>query len=352
MPTAAELTGRSKTKPRKAAGAKKAPASKAQVKPAELDTEDEEQTGTAEPTEAPARTLLTDLGASLDDELTTVNGLWYGGPGTGKTSAVASMANLGPILVINAEGGLKRRPLQGLGVNTKNITVWPADNERVTYERLDALYWTVKDTIETNPGSIVGIVWDSLTEIAKALLDHAIEDAVEKARRQHKDRDRFFIDRQDYGTMTEQARLLLRRFRDLPVHFVMTALMRRDQDDDGKVVYNPAVTPALQTDVMGFVDVICHTTVVETGDVDEYRGLFTPSGKFEGKDRFGALPDRLITPSFERVFRYIEDELTVDTDDVMAEGKARRRALAEKRTKESTAAESTDSADDEDKEKA
>lgn len=256
------------------------------------------------------------IGYALDDVEDTVNGLWYGDPGSGKTTDVLTAANAGVVILINAEGGAKLRPLRQRGIDTSMIRLYPKPGQKVTYEKLESLYWGIKSELDTHPGSIVAVVWDSLTEIHKALLDDAVAAGYRKAQQQHKDRDEFFVDRQDYGTMSEQMRKLLRRYRDLPCHFLMTALTRRDQDDDGVVTYLPAVTPALQTDVMGFVDVICHTTVRGDGDKAEFQGEFAPVGKFRGKDRFGALPRKLVDPTFERVLQYVRDEVTTDTDPI------------------------------------
>src|SRR5690349_10249826 len=65
----------------------------------------------------------------LDDVVETTNTLLYGREGSGKTTAAARLANLfshlppgkGKILVINAEGGLKLRPLKNRGVDTSRI---------------------------------------------------------------------------------------------------------------------------------------------------------------------------------------------------------------------------------------
>lgn len=281
--------------------------------------------------------------ATLDEQDDYINGLWYGEQGTGKTSAVATMANLGPIVFINAEAGLKKRPLQRLGVHTGNIRVFPniQRGQRLTFETLEDLYWALKAQLEDQPDAYVGIVWDSLTEIHKKLLDNVVLYQVEKADRAGRERERFFIDRADYGVMSEQVRLLLRRFRDLPCHFAMTALQRRDQDDDGEVRYGPAVTPALQNDVLGFMDVTMHTRVVEVEYVQEFRALTGKGSKYEAKDRFGVLPRLMVSPTFERVEAYVNDRVTVETDDVQREALERARRVAVSRVQEAS---KTDSA--------
>lgn len=253
---------------------------------------------------------------SLADVDETINELFYGDGGTGKTTALAAMANLGPIVMINAESGIKKRPLAKLGVNVDNISVFPEPGQPLTFDALEELYWELKE--EAEAGSIVGVGWDSITEIHKVLLKDVIDKRVAKAERTGRgDTDPFFTDRSDYGVMTEQVRLLVRRYRDLPCHFGATALERRDIDDDGAVVYRPSLTPALSLDVYGYMDIVCHTSVEIHGGEDVYVGTFRPTGKYRAKDRFSAMPRRLPDPSFARTAAYVNDELTEETDPLM-----------------------------------
>lgn len=265
---------------------------------------------------------------SLADSRDPVNACYYGEGGTGKTSALAAMANQGPIVLVNAESGIKERPLKKLGVKTENIQIFPGPDEELTFDGLEKLWVQMREDLHKDPDAWAGIGWDSITEIQKALLDNVVAKAVVKADRAGKERDPFFIALEDYGVVTEQIRSLVRRFRDLPCHFAVTALSRRMQDDDGSVTYQPAVTPALQNDLIGWVDMVCCTSVAQVDGEDEYRGLFRPHSKFRGKDRLGAMPKWLVDPSFDRILQYVEGELTSDTDPVM--DAARERAQREK----------------------
>lgn len=276
----------------------------------------------APPKERAARTTLAEA-------VEPVNGLWYGDNGTGKTTDLASMANLGKVLFVNAEAGIKAKPLKARGVNVDNIVLFPGPDETLCFEALENLFWEIKADLEDDPLSWVGTCWDSITEIYKALLDEIVAHQVAKAERAGKSRDRFFVDRADYGVMTEQLRLLLRRFRDLPCHFAVAALERRELDDDGSVAYRPAVTPALQNDLMGMVDIICHTSVDIVLDDDEFRGLFRNQGKYRGKDRIGTLPVSLVDPTFDRVYAYINEDLEEGADPVMIEASERSKGVAE-----------------------
>lgn len=264
---------------------------------------------------------------SLAEQDEFSNGLWWGEEGGRKTTDVCTMANGGTIVVVNAEAGLKNRALRRRGINTDNILVFPPNNQPLTFESLEGLYWKLKEMFDSDPHALYGVVWDSLTEIHKKLLDNVVLYQIDKADRAGRERERFFIDRSDFGVMTEQVRLLLRRFRDLPCHFAVTALSRRDQDDDGEVKYGPAVTPALQSDLVGFMDHVIHCRVELAGGEEVGLGLTGKGTKFAAKDRDDVLPRLMVDPTFERVRAYVVEELDYETDLVQAAEKQRRDAL-------------------------
>lgn len=258
------------------------------------------------------------MGVALSETSDPTRVLYYGEGGVGKTSAMMGMARLGKILVINAEKGVKASALKKLGIPIKNIEVYPGPGEKITYESLAAEIQRVSDALEKDPNAYVGLVWDSATEILSALLDEAVAAGYVKAQRLGKSRERFFVDIADYGTVTTQLRQLIRASMDLPVHFAVSALAKREQDDDGTVAYVISVTPAFRKDLVGWVDIVMYNDTITIGDEDVYRGLSRPRGKFYGKDRLGALPPRLMNPSFDRIVGYVEEKIQVATDPEMA----------------------------------
>lgn len=320
--------------------------------PAEEPASPTEQPGTEEgpatPTEAPVAATKTksrtkavpaepelpvtpEVGFRLTDEDPYINLCFYGMEGTGKTTDAAYMANLGRVLFIEAESGLKGKRLREIGVDIDNIVVWPnrAAGEAITFEGMEDLFWKLLGDLKTDPNSWVGTVWDSLTEIHKLLLDNITAEALSRANAAGKARDRFFIDRGDYGVMTEQVRLLIRRFRDLQCHFVVCALERRDVDNDGQVRYGPSITPRLMEDIPGFFDVLVHTEVVEVGGEQVYAGLTRQGTKYRAKDRWNATPRFMVEPTFQRVALYKDGELDYDTDPKQVEMRQRQQRQQE-----------------------
>lgn len=272
--------------------------------------------------------------ATLEDTDDKLNVTLFGREGSGKTTDVAAMANLGPILFINAEGGLKRAPLRRLGIKTESIRVWP-DREKgqtLNFEDMERWAFQIAADLEDDPQSWAGVVIDSGTEVTAALLEQVTEKEMRRAAKRGSPReDRWQTDRGDWGKMSSQVRTLIRRFRDLPCHFAVTALERRDVDEDtGKVAYGPAVNPGLQSDLLGSPDLVLYckadvpigwtpeelAAVAGDDDLDpiEFRALTRPKGKFRAKDRFGVFPQVLVNPRFDKLVAYVNGELTQEDD--------------------------------------
>lgn len=295
--------------PGTAAPAKKAAAKKAAPKPAPAKTQDED--------------LTDDWFAPIDDVIDFTNTLLYGREGSGKSTDATRLANMytgepagkHKVLVINAEGGLKKGALAKRGVDTSRIVVWPdpKKHERVTHSSLDKIHRRVKADLEADPDSWGGVIFDSASEIYQAILDHVQKKRVQQIINRGQDADPDFVDIADYGTMSKMFKDILRKFRDLPCHFVVTALERRDLDKDtGKPNYGPAVTPGLQSDLLGYVDFVL---MCKAEDEDgPFRALTRANSRYRAKDRFDVLPKILVEPYLDRIIAYVNGDLTPETD--------------------------------------
>lgn len=302
-----------KAEPAKKAAAKKAPAKKAA---------------------SPARDaeLADDWFVQIDDAIDFTNTLLYGREGSGKTTDAARLANgashlpagKGKVLVINAEGGLKLGPLKKRGVDTSRIVMWPnpKNHERVTHTGLDKIFRRIKADLIEDPDSWYGVIFDSATEIHQAILDSVQQKRVQTIKNRGQDVDEDFVDIADYGTMSKLFRDVLRKFRDLPCHFVVTALERRDVDKDtGKPQYGPAVTPGIQGDLLGYVDFVL---MCKAEDEDgPYRALTRANSRYRAKDRFDVLPKVMVEPYLDRVIAYISGDLDEETDEAQTRYKAK-----------------------------
>lgn len=246
---------------------------------------------------------LAGLGVPLTETTTYLKVLLYGRQGTGKTSAAAAAAQLGTVLVINAEGGLNARALQALDVPADKILAWPSDGSRITAASLQELHTNLAATLAQDPGSITAIVFDSMTEIHHILRENVTADRVAKSRVMV---DPDEIDRRDYNIMTSQLRRLIRLYRDLPTNIIFTALEKLE--DSGEI--RPAMTPALATDLMGYVDLVGRTAVTHNIHV----ARFQPTEIINAKDRTNSLPEILANPTIPRLIAATTGNLDIATD--------------------------------------
>lgn len=259
---------------------------------------------------------------SLNQQTQFLKAGYYGDVGTAKTSNLAALARLGKIVAIDSEAGLENSPLEDLGIPTENIIPF----RDITYEALDELHWEIRSKLDEDPGSIVGVTLDSMTEIVAKLVeqtnDAEIERQIRKMQRRGEDTSglsKFRIDLSSWGVVTEQVRRLVRRYRDLPCHIGWAALERRDVDqNDGSVSYGPRVNPGLQGDLVGYVGMVAHTWVdgEDSDGNEQFVAHMRRTGKYVAKDRFHVTPKRMAVPSFDRLVGYMNGELTVETDPI------------------------------------
>lgn len=269
-----------------------------------------------------------DLTTPLSDTDEYVSVLYWGPYGTAKTTHGAQMATLpgaGKMIAINAEGGFKATALRDWDIDPTRIIPYPRPGVELTYERLEALFYRMARDLAENPGCWLGTMWDSATAIHQYLLDQVIDsqiteqrEIIEKARKIGKRagnitlRNRFETDRDDYATMTQQFRHLLRRFRYLPCHMVITALVREDKGQ-----YGPAVNPALQNELAGYVDLVIRTGIVETPEHGlVWFGRVVGGENESNKDRFHKLPPYLVNPTFPRILEYVRGDMIADEDEL------------------------------------
>jgi hypothetical protein len=288
----------------------------------------------------------------LDDADEWYRVLWFGVEGTGKTSNTMLVTKIipdtGKVLLINAEAGAKRSALAHHGVDTSRVALFPPKGQQLTFEGLERLFYRIQADLAKDPLSWGAVVWDSITAIYQKLLDDVIEadirkqaEILQRAGKQRGGRagnitlrDRFDTDRDDYASMSNQVRLLLRKYRSLHCHLLITALERRDEIGKGadkRVEYGPAISPALSVDLLGYMDAVIHTRVTSTG---VFVGRSQPTEDTRGKDRLNALPIEMVDPTIERVHAYVSGALEEASDPAQEmlpdrEVQVRRRSLAD-----------------------
>lgn len=265
-------------------------------------------------------TTPTKYGGSLDEAPEYLNIFLYGEPGSGKTTDGATMANFGRVFLLDVESGAKARALRRHGINTRNITPVPIS----CYKDMDDFFWWLKAQLDQDADFCFGTMLDSISEIHDQLIREQAEARHAKAVRKagptmEVDDNEFAVELAERGIVTEQLRLLSRRFRDLPCHTVWTGLVKAeiDQQGSGGKVLVPSLPPKFSNNLRGYVDIVGFTTKVEgIEDSSGYLGVFRETDKHRGKDRIGGLPPVLAHPTFERIYNIVLGDLDLSLDPV------------------------------------
>ncbi len=187
--------------------------------------------------------------------------LVHGPPGAGKTRLCATTGDLEHTLIISAEGGLL------------SIKEWEIDVVQVT--SIGEVY-EVYEFLKKGEHKYRWVCLDSISEIAEVVLQG------EKLR----SRDA----RRAYGEMADTVFDLLRGFRNLPFHVVMTAKQGRE-GTDGRMLYTPMLPGRqLTLNIAYLFDEVFALRVEQNSEGELKRVLQTgKSRSYEAKDRSGRL---------------------------------------------------------------
>lgn len=198
--------------------------------------------------------------------------LIYGPPGAGKTSLVRTIANVYKTLIISAESGLLS--VAGLDCDVIDITTDDAGNliedKKARLQRLAEIY------SEINKDKKYELIFiDSLSELSQTMVE-----ALQKE----------MPDRKDslvlWGENLKRMRALIKAFRDLKKHVVMTCLSDIDKDETGKRFLTIDMSGKVAKEAPAMFDLVAFLKV----DAEGKRSLITqPNESTIAKDRSGLL---------------------------------------------------------------
>lgn len=253
---------------------------------------------------------------TLDDDAEYLRLMYWGPYGSGKTTAAAAAAHLGGVKYIRSDRGIKAAPLRRLGIPTANIEPIDELNPDKLIEM--AAQWSASP--ET-----VAVVVDTCTEYVNKRIEQRVDVRWSRYRnaqkRRHEEIDpdlRYETDRDDYSYVSQEVRRMMRFFTACDFHLILTGQSRRDVDTDtGHTHYGPSVNPALQGDLVGYMDIVFETDAVE--GTDFRLGRPKTGGSHIRKDNLGTMPKVLVSPTFDRVLAYHRGELESKSDPIQEE---------------------------------
>lgn len=224
------------------------------------------------------------------------NYLVYAEYGVGKTVFGGSadvVEELSPVLFLDIEGGTL-----SLKATYPNVDVI-----RITEpSQVDSIY---KD-LRSDRHGYKTVVFDSLTEFQKLLLRHIKIKTLENDKKGNREENTYGTD--EYLESMEVIFRTVRRFRDLPMNTVFTALCDVDYNEKRKKTERKiSLTNKLSKQIGGFFDCVMYMYIKEVGENDQRRLMLTQKqDDIEAKDRTQALPSIVENPSMQVVHDYMK----------------------------------------------
>ena len=221
--------------------------------------------------------------------------LVYGASGTGKTHLMGTLGELGRVLIIDIDQGIKTLRHAPDLLKAKwndNITVVSFDK----FKDLDEAYrlveandpklWSKKFGITiTQPFD--WIAWDTWSEIQWYMLEELrSKDAAMKGSglnfRQN-------VQIQHWGMMTDLNKLAVQQLRACKVNQVFTMQEKLDKDElSGQIYGGPAIHGKMVQEMPAYFDIVVHTYTDLQGN---YCATNKAKGKWPGKTRLGVGQD-------------------------------------------------------------
>jgi len=223
-----------------------------------------------------------------------VKALIYGEPGAGKTYLACTAPN--PLVLMTEYDVSKATILRVQKDLGKEIAVWPVSEWKDLEEAFDYL--------QSSEHDFKTVVLDSLTDLNRRLTRSVVQHAVE--RRPSHDPD--VPEQGDWFRVGERLRHMVRMFRDLPMHVVMTCLVQDIRQEMTKV---PLVQPkSLALELPGLFNLVGCLKSVETGD-GYVRKLLTESREgadgysYVAKNPGGVLPPVVDNPNLTKIIEEV-----------------------------------------------
>ena len=226
-----------------------------------------------------------------------VNFLVYGEPGVGKTCLAASASQveaMHPVLLLDVEGG------------TLSLRKLYPDVDIVRIKSfLD--FVEVHKALRQPDSPYRTVILDSLTEIQKLGMYEIMRKTVEK----DEDRDPDLPGIGEWGKNIEQTRKIVRAFRNLPAHVIVTGLVMTEKQKNGKTLHKPSLSGKLSGEVAGFFDIVVYMYLKDRTEAEgggTTRNIMTQGTEnYVAKDRTDNLPTVMVDTNMQEIHAIINN---------------------------------------------
>lgn len=222
--------------------------------------------------------------------VTNIFALVYGGSGTGKTHLMGTVGELGKVLIVDIDKGIKTlkyaKDLQ-TGKYLDNITVVSFDS----FKDLNELYelvkandpakWSKKLQVPITE-KFEWIIYDTWSEIQWAMSQKLRDDkSINSSRLDYRKN----LEIQHWGLLTDLNKLCVQSLRECPINqiFTMQEHITKDSVTD-EMIKGPAIHGKLVTEFPAYFDIVVHTYVDVTG---KFGATTRIKNKWPAKTRLG-----------------------------------------------------------------
>ncbi len=248
--------------------------------------------------------------------------LVYGVAGVGKTTLACSsleVPSMRDVVMINAEAGdlsvidydnldsIRVTDFKALGrINEylKQHCRARDEGDKATLKKLEAQVRGVDPTDIKKPREYKTVIIDSLTELESYCFNQLLG-ITDSTRLDEETQSSEWTEYKKNHTMILRV---VRAFRDLPMHVIMTCAEQYSQDETKKYKYSPDLTGKLSKKVQGFFDMVGYYAQGKDGDTIQRRLYVMPSGagRYDAKHRYQAFKDEFfVNPTIGKMLAQV-----------------------------------------------
>lgn len=231
-----------------------------------------------------------------EESVSFISLLLYGEPGAGKTHLIGTAMDhpdTNPMLILDVDGGVttirKRANVDVIQVRTM--------------KQLEDVH---KELVNDTSGYYKTVAIDTITELQKLDMRTVMQE-------QHSKRpdttDIYVPSPREWGKSGDRMRMIVRAYRDLPCHTIVSAHLGEEVTDSGKKKVYPSIPGKLKNELAGFFDIVGYLRVVSRKEGNEIvldRSLqIVNTDGVVAKDRTSSLGSTVVNPSIPLLWEMI-----------------------------------------------